>query len=261
MNEIRPVGNLLVTGNLFHVQHGPAYTGQMENRELLSLLREYVSYDPVSGFLTWRKADERRILDDRCERLSGRGYLDLGLPGGHRLQAHRAAWGLTYGEMPNGPLDHINRVRTDNRLANLRVVTHSQNNFNCGPRPTNKSGFRGVSWWAYVGKWRAVISVDGKQKYLGAYDTKEEAATAYARAAATYFGDLTPPGEQGLTAEQSDVLSGLHRRGSAITISAGEIEIALGLGRQVLAMRLKRGWPLAQALLTPPGSGKRRSKL
>ncbi|MDA6380520.1 HNH endonuclease signature motif containing protein [Escherichia coli] len=65
---------------------------------------------------------------------------------GKAYPAHRLAWLIVYGTMPDGFIDHINRVRTDNRISNLRLVTHSENMQNRKIQKNNKSGYRGVSW-------------------------------------------------------------------------------------------------------------------
>ena len=75
--------------------------------------------------------------------------------------------------------DHINRVRHDNHIENLRWYTRQQNNFNVSLGKNNNSGITGVSWHEARGKWRAHIMLDYKQKHLGLFSTK--IAAAYAR--------------------------------------------------------------------------------
>lgn len=89
---------------------------------------------------------------------------------------------------PNGmDVDHINQVRSDNRRANLRIVTHRDNTLNarvCRGRST----YRGVSWEKRRKHWIANIVVNYKQLYLGSFKTEQEAALAYDEAAKKYFG-------------------------------------------------------------------------
>lgn len=103
--------------------------------------------------------------------------------------AHRLAWLAHYGKWPNGYLDHINTNRHDNRIANLREATASQNNANKNMRRSSKSGRKGVSWDRTIGKWQCGIGVNGKQIKIGSYNSLDEAALAYEEAAKKYFGE------------------------------------------------------------------------
>ena len=76
-------------------------------------------------------------------------------------------------------IDHINRNRLDNRKSNLRYATYSENFHNADISKRNKSGYKGVHWDKQSQKWRAMASVKGKQKHIGLYDCKKEAAKAY----------------------------------------------------------------------------------
>jgi hypothetical protein len=87
-------------------------------------------------------------------------------------------------------VDHRDNDGLNNRRGNLRISTQSQNVANAAARKTNKSGFKGVSWHSSNNLWRAVIMVHGKQKYLGQYADKVEAAKAYDEAALKFFGEF-----------------------------------------------------------------------
>ena len=98
------------------------------------------------------------------------------------------AWAYVYGEWPQGAIDHINRVKTDNRIENLRVASYSLNAHNTALRATNCSGVKGVSLRSLRNgkrpskKWVASIMVNGTRKHLGTFFTLEEAAKARANA-------------------------------------------------------------------------------
>lgn len=83
------------------------------------------------------------------------------------------------GNFPDGDIDHINRVRNDNRWSNLRECTQSQNSANTGVRVDNTSGYKGVVWLKKRYKWKAQIMVKQKQIYLGQYNDIKDAAIAY----------------------------------------------------------------------------------
>lgn len=79
-------------------------------------------------------------------------------------------------------IDHVNGVKDDNRLSNLRLATHRENHQNRARNKNNKSGFLGVS--PINGKWRAQIMADGKKLALGCFDAPEAARDAYLAAKA-----------------------------------------------------------------------------
>jgi len=76
-------------------------------------------------------------------------------------------------------IDHKNGVRHDNRLENLRLVTHQQNAF-------NKKMAKGYSWNKNIGKWEAYIQLNGRKIHLGLFDTPDDARNAYTNAKLIY---------------------------------------------------------------------------
>lgn len=109
----------------------------------------------------------------------GSGYLHVRIDGQHKL-LHRLIWEHVHGPIPKGMyIDHINGVKNDNRISNLRLVTPTQNAQN---RPTIK----GVSWCRRTDKWLAQIGHEGKRINLGRFKNLEDAQAAYAEAAAKY---------------------------------------------------------------------------
>lgn len=98
---------------------------------------------------------------------------------------------------PTGDLviDHINHNRLDNRVSNLRICTRQQNNFNTETRCDNSSGITGVYWVKRNNRWVAQITINGKLKHIGYYNTKEEAAEARRQAEIEYFGEFAPTRE------------------------------------------------------------------
>jgi hypothetical protein len=99
--------------------------------------------------------------------------------------AHRIAWMLVHGQDPGElQLDHINGNRSDNRLANLRLVTNQTNAF-------NRPDATGVSFHKATNKWHARIGVEGRQIHLGLYESFDDARQAYLNAKQTYH-DTAP---------------------------------------------------------------------
>lgn len=96
--------------------------------------------------------------------------------------AHRVIWLLAHGQWPAGQVDHINGDETDNRLVNLRSVSHQDNARNAKLRVDNSSGIPGVRWFKQTGKWWASIGVNRKTKHLGFYSDFDEAVSVRKRA-------------------------------------------------------------------------------
>lgn len=112
---------------------------------------------------------------------------------GHQLRIymHREILGLKRGDRTQ--VDHRNGDTLDNRRANLRCATQSQNLHNAPPNKASTSGVKGVGWVKAKKKWRARIKVQQRRHSLGYFDTKEEAAAAYARAAGEMVGEFAWP--------------------------------------------------------------------
>ncbi len=122
---------------------------------------------------TWntRFADKEAFKADLHGYLSGRIFRTL-------YRAHRIGWLLHYGEWPTHQIDHINGDRSDNRMINLRDVAASDNRKNQRLRSDNSSGTFGVDWDKNRQKWSARIG----HKYLGRFESKDDAIAARARA-------------------------------------------------------------------------------
>lgn len=153
-------------------------------------LKEFLEYDPETGHFTW-KVQKRRANAGSIAGYVSRdlGYRHIGIDGKEYL-AHRLVWLYVHGEWPPAYMDHINGIRTDNRLANLRPVTHAQNNINRIGRSNTVSGVKGVCWNKDVNKWMAQIGFNKKHYYLGVYETIEEAKSAYDKAAKELHGEF-----------------------------------------------------------------------
>ena len=138
-------------------------------------LREVLSYDPDTG--VFHRLLARPCNSDLIGRPAGgkkkSGYAWISIDG-KQYQAHRLAWLHYYGEWPKGCLDHINRIKHDNRIANLRIAS---------PRLQSENRkASGVSFRARSGKYHARICVDRQQISIGFFDSWEDARAAYLRA-------------------------------------------------------------------------------
>ena len=149
-------------------------------------LHSLFHYDPLTGVFT-NKVDR----NPRAPKGAIAGYINtIGYTviqvNGRKLHAHRLAWLYMTGEWPTDEIDHINRIRSDNRFANLRPATHLQNCHNTTDRVNNTSGHRGVTWNKARNKWQAQIAFMGKHLYLGLFDSVDEAAAVRKEAVARF---------------------------------------------------------------------------
>lgn len=140
-----------------------------------SELKSLLSYDLETGVFFW-------IAGHRFGKIAGwsngNGYLRIGIKG-KQYFCHRLAWLYVHGELPKVDTDHINGIRNDNRIVNLRACSTSENMRNVGIRPNNTSGFKGVDFHKATGKWRSRLRVDGKEKHFGLFLDPELASEVY----------------------------------------------------------------------------------
>lgn len=134
-------------------------------------LKERYSYDPDTGFLVRKKRQSRQEYRAKA------GYYIKVHIGDKWYHGHRIIWMMVYGHWPD-EIDHINGNKQDNRLCNLRNVTHRENLRNVRKSKNNTSGVTGVSWSAYHEKWAARIKTDYKLLHLGVFINKEDAIAA-----------------------------------------------------------------------------------
>lgn len=152
-------------------------------------LRSILNYDPATGVFTWKVRTANNVkAGDIAGSLDGDGYLLIGVQS-RVHSAHRLAWLYVYGTWPEDQIDHINRIRTDNRISNLREVSHKQNSQNASKRSDNTSGHPGVCWLKQSSKWRARIMHSYKMIHLGCFTTLEEAIAARKAAEKLYWAD------------------------------------------------------------------------
>lgn len=144
-------------------------------------VRELLAYDPDTGVFTWRVSRGWNAkAGSVAGRIDGRGYAVIRIDS-IEMNAHRIAWAYVYGAVPEAFIDHINGVRSDNRIVNLRLATHSENQQNQrAARSNSKTGYLGVR--QFRDKFRAGISVNGKFIHLGLFKDPYSAHQAYIEA-------------------------------------------------------------------------------
>lgn len=129
-------------------------------------LKELLHYDPNTGLFTWKVVRSNRYKVGNVAGFSRSGYVDIGI-NNRGYRAHRLAFLYMTGLIPK-EVDHINRIRHDNRWENLRGCTSRENSENT----SCNNEFIGVRWHRDSCQWVAYATkVNGRQKYLGAFRT------------------------------------------------------------------------------------------
>lgn len=174
------------------LQLDPALVAQFSDRKWLKsdvtpdICREFLSCDELTGLLHWRQRHRKWSATDVQHRainakLSGKlAFTNIGNDGYYKgrllnfdFKAHRVAFAIVHGFWPE-EVDHINHVRTDNRLVNLRDVTSAENRKNQTARKELHPNIKQMP----NGRWRVGFSIAGKHKYLGTFDKLGDAILA-----------------------------------------------------------------------------------
>jgi len=137
-----------------------------------SSLKDVLQFDSETGQFFWRNSHGRKAAGDKAGVLNGGGYISIRL-NGYSYLAHRLAWLYATGSWPKCQIDHINRVRSDNRIVNLREATSFDNMQNRPIRADNRSGYPGVYFDKNRNKWRAEIYYHRKKMQIGMFHELE----------------------------------------------------------------------------------------
>lgn len=149
-------------------------------------LKELLTYCPTTGQMTWSVDRSRKKAGARAGHRRLDGYFVVGIDGKLYLR-HRLAWLYVNGVWPTASIDHVNGIKGDDRLENLREAEHSQNIANSKRHTDNKAGIKGVHFHPHTGKWR--VQLGGKAtKHVGLFESKAEAAEAYEKTARERWG-------------------------------------------------------------------------
>ena len=168
----------------------------MKNKEYYERAAEILRYEPETGKLIRRVTTSSRAKEgDEAGTIDDLGYrrVQISLDGKRKLfRLHQIVWFIHHNNIPK-MLDHIDGDRLNNRIENLRLATHQQNNRNRSSNRNSSSKYLGVSWNNYRKKWEARIRINRKSKCLGYFDDEIEAAKVYDAAARHHHGEFANP--------------------------------------------------------------------
>ncbi|WP_346827240.1 HNH endonuclease [Serratia inhibens] len=169
-------------------------------------LAERLIYHPSSGEFFWKEIAvcngndaawnakyAGKIAGLVCQRY---GYRRMCIDGTH-YRANRIAWRISTGYDPGELcIDHIDGDKANDAIANLRLVTHSENMRNRGSQSNNASGMKGIYWHRRDKKWIARVCVNRKYQNLGRFKTAGEAFAAYKNGVKKIHGEYANHGEK-----------------------------------------------------------------
>jgi hypothetical protein len=140
-------------------------------------LKELLQYNENTGIFTWLcDRGTNKVKNKIAGSIHSDGYIIIRINRKEYL-AHRLAWFYVYREWPKGQIDHINGIKNDNRITNLRNVTNREN---CQNYTIHRNGkLVGATYKKAKNKWQSQIQINGKAKHLGLYNTEQEAHEAY----------------------------------------------------------------------------------
>lgn len=140
-------------------------------------IKNYLRYDSVKGEFTWiKKPSKKTLIGSRAGSLNqAQGYRSIYFQGKQYLE-HRLAWYFHYGDFPDDKnhIDHINHIKDDNRIDNLREVTPLENSKN-RPRFVSRLDEAGIWWCKRRKRYIAEITVNSKKVYQKSFVCIDEA--------------------------------------------------------------------------------------
>lgn len=154
-------------------------------------LMRFLSYNETTGIFVWKIGFQHGPVKTGCPAgtKASSGYIVIAI-NRKKYFAHRLAWQYIHGEVPGGNIDHINGLKHDNRIENLRIATKSQNAANSKVSTMNTSGVKGVSWSNKAKKWVVQVRDKGKKTHVGCFSDLHSAKLAASDARAKVFGEF-----------------------------------------------------------------------
>jgi hypothetical protein len=179
-----------------HQQWYETVAREEEYMSSLAYFQSILDYDHEKGIFYWKISKS-----SRAQKGKQAGYIHCY---GYRIisidkknyQEHRLVWLFNHGVWPKNMLDHINGIRDDNRICNLREANIYQNNYNAKLRKDNTSGVKGVTWNKWNKKWHVQMRHNGKNKFYGYFEDLELAELVINEIRKKYHGEYANEGSK-----------------------------------------------------------------
>ncbi len=174
----------------------------------LEVLRLFL-YDPKTGSLKWKENQQKRFIGREAGFINHHGYRRVNI-GKTKLHAHQIIWLMQYGELPECEIDHINGIRDDNRLENLRLATQQKNQQNAGLRIDNALGVKGVRLRP-SGNYQARVKLSDGSRAVKTFCTAIEAVSWLAMQREISHGEYANTPEQIAAEEKAKAIEEIRR--------------------------------------------------
>ncbi|HCF7134682.1 TPA: HNH endonuclease [Pseudomonas aeruginosa] len=169
--------------------------------ELQQEMKRIFSYDPETGCLRWKENQQKRFIGRVAGFITHHGYRRVNV-GKTKLHAHQIIWLMHHGELPDCEIDHINGMRDDNRLENLRLANQQQNQQNSNVRIDNVLGVKGVRLRP-SGNYQARVKLSDGSRAVKTFRTLTEAVSWLAMQREISHGEYANTPEQ-IAAEERE---------------------------------------------------------
>jgi hypothetical protein len=157
-----------------------------------SRLTDLFFYSTIEGALYWRNRPANNVDIARpAGAISSSGYYQI-MVDKIMYKRHRLIWCYHNDDPGQMEVDHVNRIRTDDRIENLRLATREENSRNRNKESRNTSGFIGVSWNRRLNKWAAYIGSSKGNLHIGVYEDINDAVAARIAAEVKRFCKFAP---------------------------------------------------------------------
>ncbi|EJU9617126.1 HNH endonuclease [Pseudomonas aeruginosa] len=198
--------------------------------ELQQEMKRIFSYDPETGCLRWKENQQKRFIGRVAGFITHHGYRRVNV-GKTKLHAHQIIWLMHHGELPDCEIDHINGMRDDNRLENLRLANQQQNQQNSNVRIDNVLGVKGVRLRP-SGNYQARVKLSDGSRAVKTFRTLTEAVSWLAMQREISHGEYANTPEQIASEEREKAIEEMCFAEETLTVKQAKALYEAGYRRQ-----------------------------